>query len=346
MKCSYDTKTCVLNVGSNPASYFKSVRLKKNCTCAIIRYQLSFLPEYLFFNFTALVHVSLPPSVQEIGIGVFANCCSLKSIKLPPNLQEIRSSAFSNTGLESIDIPGSVTRISATAFYNCRRLRRIEFAKDGNLGFIGVGAFEGCGELSTTTIPCNQISYKAFALCKSLRDVEIVGDAVKIGDLAFEGCSNLRKLAIDSCAELGNKSFARCGLVDVDIKVSNWVSDDMYQGKNQFTGNDDLKIVTVRRNIDNFRGAFPKIDFHNKDCFLENPEAVPITDHILASWLEKTKMQTTDAYYVQLTTLSGDKHNIYLNTMSQGTLSALKKEVQKRVHTPDFILLGSTIWFQ
>lgn len=94
---------------------------------------------YAFFNCSNLVEVVLPESVHELDYGCFENChklekvtlpmkltvissnlfskCkALKHIEIPYGVTRIRMNAFAGTGIEKIEIPGSVKCIESVAF--------------------------------------------------------------------------------------------------------------------------------------------------------------------------------------------------------------------------------------
>ena len=101
---------------------------------------LTKISDQMFQNCYALERIVIPNSVAEIGWGAFYECKSLKevvigngvkmidvsafkkcqsltAISLPNTLEIIGSDAFAETGLKTIDIPASVTKIDCYALY-------------------------------------------------------------------------------------------------------------------------------------------------------------------------------------------------------------------------------------
>ncbi|MCM1546000.1 MAG: leucine-rich repeat domain-containing protein [Clostridiales bacterium] len=77
-----------------------------------------------------LKSVTMPKSVThiDIGWGAFESCISLKNIALPDGVTRIPLSMFRDcSGLERITIPASVTHIDEKAFYECKRLKTINY---------------------------------------------------------------------------------------------------------------------------------------------------------------------------------------------------------------------------
>ena len=93
----------------------------------------------------------------------FSGCSALKDVELPAGLTEIPEMAFSESGLKSIRIPGSIRVIGAAAFRDCKNL--IHLVMEEGVEEVGAEAFLRT-RLARTILPA------------SLK---------KIGDLAFFG---------------------------------------------------------------------------------------------------------------------------------------------------------------
>ena len=65
---------------------------------------------------------TIPKGVKRIEAGTFFGCSSLTKISLSKGLREIGPGAFTACGLESIDLPDTVTRVGSNAFLGCTRL--------------------------------------------------------------------------------------------------------------------------------------------------------------------------------------------------------------------------------
>lgn len=89
---------------------------------------------------------------------------------------------------------------------------------------IGVGAFEGCSDLTSVTIPSSvkSIGDKAFFNCSNLTSVTIPENVTIIGDKAFNACSNLMSVNIpEGLTSIGDYAFQSCsGLTSVTIPSS------------------------------------------------------------------------------------------------------------------------------
>ena len=206
---------------------------------------------------------------------------SIPSIIDNVEIRCIRRSAFwGRTGLISVTIPDSVTRIEQYAFQNCTDLKNVTIGKnvtdidnnafDGCTGLtsiiipdsvarIGDRAFYGC-PIETATLPTSacpyfkkdnlktvvicgtSIMYEAFSNCKNLTSVTIPDSVTSIEDFAFYGCTGLTSVTIpDSVTNIGQYAFYNCsGLTSVTIP--NRVTSIRYSA---FYGCTGLTSVTI-----------------------------------------------------------------------------------------------------
>lgn len=98
----------------------------------------------------------------------------------------IKSGAFAYGKFSKITIPASVTTVEGGAFYSCKSLKKVQFAKKskckilqcyyknyGNSVSQRLGAFEGCNKLVTFTAPdsLRKMGSSTFVGCKKLKKV-------------------------------------------------------------------------------------------------------------------------------------------------------------------------------
>jgi hypothetical protein len=124
--------------------------------------------------------------VTTIGNSAFSNCATLTSIVIPACVTDIGPSAFSYSGLMSVDIPDNVSSLGPAAFYGCDRLANV---KIGN----------SVKRLEPIIIPAlfpGPVFYGAFGGCLSLTNVTLGNSLELIGAYTFESCWRLENIII------------------------------------------------------------------------------------------------------------------------------------------------------
>ena len=114
-----------------------------------------------FVNNVAMVAVSLPSSLVEIGSSAFNGCSNLTTINASTGLRVI--GGFSTcTKLDTVTLPETVEEICDNAFNGCSNLTTINLPN--GLKVIGSNAFNGCSKLSLTSLPASltEIGDSAF----------------------------------------------------------------------------------------------------------------------------------------------------------------------------------------
>ena len=141
-----------------------------------------------------LTSVKMGDGVAVIGEDAFIFCENLKNLELSDNLTEIGRCAFMFTGLTSVKIPDSVTKIDVSAFQTCKGLTTVEIP-DSVLE-IGWGAFSHCTGLTSVKIgeAVTKIEDEAFAGCSKLASVEMGKSVKSIYAFAFNNCDSLKNV--------------------------------------------------------------------------------------------------------------------------------------------------------
>lgn len=165
---------------------------------------------YAFSGRDRLETIYIPESVEDIGEYAFFQCNKLLDATIP-GVKSLGDKAFAGCEyLTYIYIPASLESIGKGAFSDCKRIAEIQVAEgnakyhvadnclietesktlvlgckksvipaDGSVTAIGYGAFDGCSELKSVTIP------------KSISN---------IGEYAFNNCSGLEAVYYDGTA--------------------------------------------------------------------------------------------------------------------------------------------------
>lgn len=119
----------------------------------------------------------IPSYIDKIDAAAFKGCTDIKNINLSicTNLTSIAGGAFKScTGLVSVRFPVSLKEIKGSlvegAFRDCIKLQVADLSSCTELFSIGSGAFKGCRELNSVSIPpsLEKIGKEAFKNCTKL----------------------------------------------------------------------------------------------------------------------------------------------------------------------------------
>ena len=161
----------------------------------------------VFSNCTSLKTVNLG-NANQISNCMFEKCSALEGIAVPATVTSIGSSAFTESGLKTIDLSQMVdgSTINEKAFYKCASLKEAVLP---NLTVINAHLFEECTSLETCAIPetVTEIAGSAFD-STSLRSVTLPASInTEIGSLAFGNISTLESITINCTGDAFGGSF-------------------------------------------------------------------------------------------------------------------------------------------
>ena len=165
----------------------------------------------------------------------------MNSLIIPEGVVSIGNAAFDHSYLRSVSIPNSILSIESGAFTYCNLTYYTDSDNNKYLGnetnnylvLAGVadttitefdfpagckiiynGAFSGCNNLTSITIPENITSIAgAFASCSNLETVIFEGKSQlsSIGNITFAHCTNLSSIIIpEGVTSIGNNAFGNC----------------------------------------------------------------------------------------------------------------------------------------
>lgn len=168
-----------------------------NCT-ALVSADLSAtglteINEYLFNRCPKLAEVTLPARITRVGPLAFSEAKSLKQIVLPEGVRFIGIEAFSESGLERINLPNNVKMIRQRAFNLCDDLTEVTTygsytpVADDIPSVIEYSAFQDMLVLRRLAIPQGVTSLEenvAFG-CPALTEVTLPASMRKIKYHAF-----------------------------------------------------------------------------------------------------------------------------------------------------------------
>ena len=208
--------------------------------------------------------IVIEPGITHIGACAFYHCFNATSIEIPDTVMDIGELAFYQSGLQSVTIPNSVTRIGDHAFNSCNGLTSITIPN--SVTSLGVGVFVSCSGLTSITIPrsitslddllfsdctalgsitipdsVTSIGESTFKYCTGLSSVTIPKSVTRIGNYAFDGCSGLQKVTIDKgVTSIGNRAFFDCDSLDEAVYLG---TEERWNRVSVGVDNDDLLAV-------------------------------------------------------------------------------------------------------
>ena len=208
-----------------------------------------------FYYINALESVTIPDSVEIIGIGAFQKCSNLTELIVSENNKNFLSENGvlfdknktsiicypSGKSETSYIIPDSVTNIYHSAFYLCNKLENVTIPS--SVTSIGDYAFTDCHSLVSVVIPdsVTYIGKWAFFWNSKISSLTIGNSVKSIGERAFYNCSNLTSVVLpDSVTSIGADAFAwNTNLSSVTIGGS-----VTSIGDRAFEGCDNLDAIT------------------------------------------------------------------------------------------------------
>ena len=205
---------------------------------------ITVLPAYICYKCSDLVSVDIPDTVTEVGSCAFWLCKSLGSVSIPSGVTEIGSNTFNGcAAIESISIPDGVTKIGEEAFKNCSALNEIYIPE--TVTFVGNDAFEDTAWINNRPegpLYIGKVLYSAGNVTEAdfiikpgttqimemagrsnpaIQTISIPGTVRIMGQAAFSGCANLKKLYIEEGVSYINQSaFGGCASLEEVILPS------------------------------------------------------------------------------------------------------------------------------
>lgn len=226
--------------GSSSVVIPETIRTEDGRTFRVTR-----ISDFAFFDHKGLVSVTLPASIDSIGMCAFSYCVDLSEIVVDEEnesfssvdgvlLNKDKTELLAAPNLASVAIPSSVKVIRYGAFLGCSNLTSIEipssvttieadaFAFTGlasvrlpsSVTELGGSAFHGCSRLASVelSLSLTVINGGTFEGCTSLSSIEIPASVVFLDEGAFLGCSSLTSLVIPASLKAvpGNPCGAGC----------------------------------------------------------------------------------------------------------------------------------------
>lgn len=196
---------------------------KSNVTKVVLPEGLKTIKTNAFFECAGLKEINIPESVEIIEAQAFFGCKMLKKVHLPKNLKHLDVDAFTDSGIESVDLPEHPEYVGARTFSNSK--------------------------LNQVTIPANfPLTMAMFDECKNLETVTFKGTDIKVPGICFRLCENLKSIDLSSIKTIGKGGFSGCKSLDFDVLPKNIrVNDSAFSGCG-------IKHITVE-NLNSIEGT-------------------------------------------------------------------------------------------
>lgn len=193
--------------------------------------QLTRIDKAAFSSMKALVDITLPASVVELGDNVFSSNPNLASFTIADNSKLIKTGAWiweKNPKLTTFIIGDNcmLDNIREQEFRGDVALTTVKIGAN-SLGKIGREDFAGCTSLSSVTFAepsrLTTIESRAFDGCTALTSITLPSSLSKIETSAFNNCTNLASVTFAENSRIkviGSNAFQNCGLTDIDLPNS------------------------------------------------------------------------------------------------------------------------------
>ena len=198
-------------------------------------------------------YLVISSGVKTIGKNAFKQFNSLSDVRIGNSVTTIGSSAFEGCSvLGSLAIPNTVKSIGECAFQYCFDLTSVTIGN--GVKKIGKSAFFGCGELAGISVEKNNKTYDSRNNCNAIiesksntlilgcKSTIIPNNVIRIGELAFNSCSGLKKINIpNSVNYICSCAFFNCKELE-SVTLSNSLTNISYR---TFALCKNLKTVTI-----------------------------------------------------------------------------------------------------
>jgi hypothetical protein len=262
------------------------------------------------FQYSGLINVTIPSSVTNIGFSAFESSSivsisvdvnnetysstdgvlynkskstlvrvpQVDNFSIPNTVRIIASGAFSSSGIKSVVIPSSITKIDTGAFRDCESLTNITIPN--SVTSIGARAFAHCESLTNITIPnsVTSIGDQAFHSCTSLASITIPNSVTSIGQTAFCNCTSLTNITLPSNISVIDDRLVQDATSLTSFKISANITTI---GDWAFYNTVNLKTVIIDSEIIANNITDSEVQGHLTNYFTPNDSYLYILDSIL-----------------------------------------------------------------
>ena len=190
--------------------------------------KLTTIGENAFYQCSSITSLTIPDSVQSIGVEAFYELGNLKYLTMSGVLDTtgwLSTSYSDRYQLETLTLTGQYVCEGVKNTYNWgddwrsipgRNAKKVILSE--GITAISNGAFSNCSKIEQVVFPSSlkAIGEYAFDDCRSIKQIDFPANLQAIGKRAFSNCSNLTGINLPSSIEtLGEECFYSCGKLQV-----------------------------------------------------------------------------------------------------------------------------------
>ena len=170
----------VVESGVETISPYAFIRCE-NVEEAVLPSTLKSIGEYAFCSCISLEKINLPESLTFIGESAFYECSSLKEIEIPQNVTSLEYSVFAYSGLETITVPATLSKINQYAFSGMSDLTIRGYSPSETERFCEFNdyTFEKIGDVEISVIDSGE--------CGNFSNDDLTWEYTSDGTLTIEG---------------------------------------------------------------------------------------------------------------------------------------------------------------
>lgn len=158
-------------------------------------YKVTSIDSRVFYENSTLQSVTIPDTLESIGVMAFAFCDNLKSVTLGSYITSLGYSAFLGcTSLEQAVVDCDIDTLPTSTFEKCSALNSVTLAD--NITSIGNSAFKECSSLSDLPTE-NIVSYGSNCFQETNASEVVIADGVQtLPWMCFANCNELTDVTI------------------------------------------------------------------------------------------------------------------------------------------------------
>lgn len=187
------------NLEINIPESIKSIGIAAFANCkklskVVLPEAINVVEDSTFYNCSGISELTIKGEVSSIGSYAFTDCSNLKKLNIEKSIGYIGRAAFAGTGIETLEIPESLSRYDASAFILCDSLT-VAIIKETNrsLNVEGGSLFRGCNKLRSLYLG-RPITASNLTILPALTELTIGSFLSDLSYIQLSECGNLKKI--------------------------------------------------------------------------------------------------------------------------------------------------------